>query len=164
MFSVTNNFPIPLQPHQKKILLIQFSPDSVGEFSDDIHLRMEKENELISQVIKVSGYSDPTVYLQTESIDPKNYKLQQNFPNPFNPTTTIKYELPKLSFITLKIYDILGNEIVTLVHDKKAAGTYDIKFDASNLSSGIYFYRFQVYPANGGAGLFVKTRKMILVR
>ena len=164
MFSVVSNFPIPLQPYQKKILQIRFSPDSIGEFSDEIHLRMEKEYEIISQVINVLGYSDPTVYLQAENIHPEDYKLRQNFPNPFNPTTTIKYELPELSITTLKVYDVLGNKITTLVNEEKPAGSYNVEFDGSELSSGIYFYKLQVYPTNAGAGIFNKIRKMILIK
>ena len=85
------------------------------------------------------------------------FQINQNYPNPFNPITTIKYQIPKLSFVTLKVYDILGNEIATLVNEEKTTGNYQIEFDASSLSSGIYFYRIQ-------SGDFVQTRKMVLLR
>ena len=81
----------------------------------------------------------------------------QNFPNPFNPITTIKYQIPKLSFVTLKVYDVLGKEIAILVNEEKSAGEYEIEFDGNNLTSGIYFYRLQ-------AGNFVETKKMVILK
>jgi S-formylglutathione hydrolase FrmB len=87
----------------------------------------------------------------------KEFHLAQNYPNPFNPTTTIRYQIPELSFITLKVYDVLGNEITTLVNEEKPIGIYEVELNANNLSSGVYFYRLQ-------AGSFVETRKMILMK
>ncbi len=86
-----------------------------------------------------------------------NFKLTQNYPNPFNPSTIIKYSIPKQSLVKLKIYDILGREVATLVNKEQQPGNYNIEFNASNLSSGIYFYLLQ-------AGSFVTTKKMILLR
>ena len=85
------------------------------------------------------------------------YSLEQNYPNPFNPSTTIKYQIPELSFVTIKVYDVLGNEITTLVNEEKPAGNFEVEFNASNLTSGIYFYRIQ-------AGDFVETKKMVLMK
>jgi hypothetical protein len=96
-----------------------------------------------------------------ESSEINDLQLYQNYPNPFNPSTTIKYQIPELSFVTLKIYDVLGNEIATLVNEEKPAGSYEINFNAANLSSGIYIYQLS---AAGEAGRFIKTRKMILLR
>ena len=88
---------------------------------------------------------------------PTKYYLSQNYPNPFNPSTLIKYQLPVSDNVTLKVYDVLGNEITTLVNEFKPAGSYSISFDASKLSSGIYFYRLQ-------AGNYVETKKMLLLK
>ncbi len=98
---------------------------------------------------------------------PHAFKLNFNYPNPFNPSTKISYSIPKQSIVTLKVYDQLGNEVSTLVSETKAAGIYEFEFsakggstsggDVSNLSSGVYFYRLQ-------AGNFVETKKMILLR
>ena len=88
---------------------------------------------------------------------PGEFVLEQNYPNPFNPNTVISYRLPVNSNVTLKVYDILGNEVVILVNEEKQPGVYEVEFDASNLSSGIYFYQLK---ADG----FVQTRKMILLR
>ena len=85
------------------------------------------------------------------------YVLFDSYPNPFNPTTTIKYQIPELSFVTIKVYDVLGNEIATLVNEEKPIGSYEVEFDASRLSSGIYFYQLK-------AGSFVETKKMVLMK
>ena len=88
---------------------------------------------------------------------PVKYNLYQNYPNPFNPTTSIKFDIPKTSNITLKIYDILGREVATLVNEEKTAGSYTITFNASKLASGIYFYRLT-------AGSFNQTKKLVLLK
>jgi outer membrane protein assembly factor BamB len=85
------------------------------------------------------------------------YELKQNFPNPFNPSTTINYHIPELSFVTLKVYDVLGNEVATLVSEEKHTGNYEVEFGGTGLPSGIYFYRIQ-------AGSFIETKKMVLMK
>ncbi|MBE0572306.1 MAG: T9SS type A sorting domain-containing protein [Ignavibacteriaceae bacterium] len=87
----------------------------------------------------------------------KTFTLQQNYPNPFNPATTIIYQLPTEGQVSLKIYDMLGNEVATLVNEMKTAGEYQVDFNAAALSSGIYFYRLQ-------AGNFVETKRMMLMK
>ena len=94
---------------------------------------------------------------EDESNIPKQLELFQNYPNPFNPSTVISYQLPVTSNVTLKIYDVLGNEFATLINGEKLAGNYQISFDASELVSGIYFYKLTV---NG----FSETKKMILMK
>jgi len=88
---------------------------------------------------------------------PENFSLSQNYPNPFNPSTTIRFELSESDIVTLKIFNILGEEISTLVNTELKAGKHEYQFNANNLSSGIYFYRIQ-------AGSFTETKKMILIR
>ncbi len=102
----------------------------------------------------------------TEKLNNPNYfKLYQNHPNPFNPTTTISYSLQEYSHVLLKIYDVLGNEIETLVNTKQTSGKYNITFVASNLSSGIYYYRLTVDGISLSKGKrFQKTKKMVLIR
>jgi carboxypeptidase T len=85
------------------------------------------------------------------------FSLEQNYPNPFNPTTNLKFRIPDFGLVTLKIFDVLGNEVATLINEEKPAGEYKIKFDASYLSSGIYFYELR-------AGSFVDMKKMILLK
>jgi hypothetical protein len=95
------------------------------------------------------------------STTPETFLLEQNYPNPFNPTTKIRYSIPNVGFglaqTVLKVYDVLGNEVATLVNEEKPAGSYEVTFDASNLSSGIYFYKIN-------AGSFSDTKKMILIK
>jgi photosystem II stability/assembly factor-like uncharacterized protein len=86
-----------------------------------------------------------------------HFYLQQNYPNPFNPTTTINYSIPKESLVTIKVYDLLGREIKTLVNEDRPAGKYSVNFNANNLSSGIYLYTIK-------AGSFVQTKKMVLLK
>jgi hypothetical protein len=94
---------------------------------------------------------------------PISFTLKQNYPNPFNPTTKIKYAISSvasgfsLSKVTLKIYDVLGNEVVMLVNEDQPAGNYEVSFDAKNLSSGIYFCKLQ-------AGSFNQSIKMTLLK
>ena len=95
---------------------------------------------------------------------PKEYALTQNYPNPFNPLTQINYQIPELSFVTLKVYDVLGNEITTLIDEEKSIGNYEVEFDATSLPSGIYFYRLQAVPIGRQAGSFTETKKMILIK
>jgi len=88
---------------------------------------------------------------------PKEFALYQNYPNPFNPVTKIRYDLPISGFATLKVYDILGKEVATLVNEQKNAGRYIVDFDGSNLSSGVYFFKYQV-------GGFIQTKRMMLIK
>jgi hypothetical protein len=87
---------------------------------------------------------------------PHQLSLDQNYPNPFNPSTTIRYELPKSSMVRLSVYNILAREVSVLVNERKNAGAYEVRFDASGLASGVYFYRMQV-------GNFVQTKKLVLL-
>ena len=95
------------------------------------------------------------VNLSTNS--PLDFQLFQNYPNPFNPTTSIKYTLGIKEFVSLKIYDILGNEVATLVNEEKPAGSYEINFNATGLSGGVYFYKLQ-------STSFTKVKKMLLIK
>ena len=105
--------------------------------------------------VKVFAYSS---VLPIKINEFKNhFQLKQNYPNPFNPSTTIKYSIPQESHVSLRIYDVLGREIVTLVNREQKAGYYEVDWNAVNNSSGVYFYKIQ-------AGDFVDTKKMILLR
>jgi uncharacterized membrane protein len=111
----------------------------------------------------------PITNVEAQKFSPKEFSLDQNYPNPFNPSTSIQYAVGNRQFVQLKVYDILGNEVATLVNEEKAPGTYEVEFNSHSdggqnlpagrqgLSSGVYFYRMQ-------AGDFVETKKMILLR
>jgi hypothetical protein len=88
---------------------------------------------------------------------PTRFALEQNYPNPFNPTTVINYQIPAASHVTLKVFDMLGMEVATLVNEQKASGNYEVEFDGSKLSSGVYYYRLQT-------GTFVDTKKFIILK
>ncbi|MCJ7554719.1 MAG: T9SS type A sorting domain-containing protein [Ignavibacteriaceae bacterium] len=105
---------------------------------------------------------------ETNSTIPLEYSLSQNYPNPFNPSTVISYQLPASGLVSLKVYDILGSEVATLVNEEKPAGRYEVEFKSTvgslpsgqaglQLASGVYFYRLQ-------SGSFVETKKMILIK
>ncbi|MCB0726910.1 MAG: T9SS type A sorting domain-containing protein, partial [Ignavibacteriae bacterium] len=88
---------------------------------------------------------------------PTEFSLNQNYPNPFNPTTNLEFGIPELGFVSLKIYDMLGKEVKTLINETKPAGRYRISFDGSDLASGVYYYKIQ-------AGDFVETKRMLLLK
>jgi hypothetical protein len=92
-----------------------------------------------------------------EEMIPTVFKLEQNFPNPFNPSTIIKFAVPERSIVLIRIYDILGSEIITLVNEEMEAGWYQKNFNAQSLASGVYLFRME-------AGNYVNTKKMVLLR
>ncbi|MCK7527794.1 MAG: T9SS type A sorting domain-containing protein [Ignavibacteriales bacterium] len=101
---------------------------------------------------------------QVADLTPAEFKLEQNYPNPFNPTTIISFTIPNVTLsevegsrVQLNVYDVLGNEIITLVDEYKPAGIYNVQFTMHNLTSGVYFYRLQ-------AGDFVESKKMMLIK
>jgi hypothetical protein len=97
------------------------------------------------------------VSIDDEIIKPSEFKLEQNYPNPFNPSTIIRYHIPQDGIVTLKVYDILGSEVATLVNEQKTSGRYEVNFDASRLASGVYIYKLQ-------AGSYIGSKKMLLVK
>ena len=111
----------------------------------------------------VIGYNFVTdvedAYTQVES-----YVLYQNYPNPFNPSTVIRYQLPTTSYVKLKVYDVLGREISTLLSEEQKSGMYEEKFNAARLPSGFYFYKLQAVPIDRQAGEFIEMKKMILLK
>jgi hypothetical protein len=116
---------------------------AAGIYAQDIN----PDGELGNSVVLVDGNIS----------NPASLVLNQNYPNPFNPTTSILFTVGKREFVSLKVYDVLGNEIATLVNEEKSPGQYQINFDASEITSGVYFYRLN-------AGTFTQTKKMILLR
>ncbi|HSW54358.1 MAG TPA: LamG-like jellyroll fold domain-containing protein [Ignavibacteriaceae bacterium] len=95
--------------------------------------------------------------VEDEQQIPREFALLQNYPNPFNPSTSIKYQVSSKSQVSLKVYDVLGNEVATLVNEERKAGSYEVEFDAAGLSSGVYFYQLK-------AGNYIETKKMILIK
>ena len=115
---------------------------------------------------KYKNFFDISTGIENEYLrNPIDFELFQNYPNPFNPSTKIKFTIPavetrhasSLQMVTLKVYDVLGNEIATLINEEKPAGEYEVEFNATGLPSGIYFYQIKV-------GLFIQTKKMVLIK
>lgn len=105
------------------------------------------------------------VGIKNISEEASDFQLYQNYPNPFNPITNLEFGISKLGFVTLKIYDMLGKEVATLIKAVLNPGTYKYNFDASGLSSGIYFYKLTVNGSNSnGVSYFTDTKKMILIK
>jgi hypothetical protein len=123
-------------------------------FTDTILIHSNSKSNNYSY-LEVEGVGYVAIeYLQTGV---KEYLLNQNYPNPFNPSTIINYSVAKQSFVTIKVFDLLGREVKTLIGEEKPAGKYSITFNAGNLSSGIYFYSIT-------AGSFYQTKKMVLLK
>lgn len=106
--------------------------------------------------LKTSG-AVTSIELNNLYTQPNEFTLDQNYPNPFNPSTSIQYRVSSISQVILKVYDVLGNEVATIVNEEKSAGSYEVKFDAAGLSSGMYFYKLQTDN-------FVETKKMLLLK
>lgn len=140
------------------VLKVSGYTDSLGSFTFD-------QTEIAGQLVKivVSGtnlypyVSDLMTGVSSNIEIPKSYDLSQNYPNPFNPSTTIKFAIPQSSLVTLKVYNILGKEVASLVNENMSAGNYEVDFNAAALSSGSYFYRIT-------AGDFTSVKKMLLVK
>ena len=121
------------------------------------YMNLDQAKALLENIL-INKFDEAT-YLEEEKnkIIPTGFALMQNYPNPFNPSTNIRYEISSAEFVSLKVYDVLGNKVATLINKEIAPGSYDVTFDASRLSSGIYFYTLQ-------AGSFGETKKMILMK
>jgi len=139
--------------------------DCSGIEAGEYYLRLTSSvNEAVG--LSLSDIQMDDVVLEKSKLNVKNfrgesipieYALEQNYPNPFNPTTTIRFQIPKDGMVTLKVYDILGAEVATLVNEEKVAGKYEVNFNAATLASGVYIYRLNVKE-------YVNVKKMVLLK
>ena len=136
------------------ISLLLITPNELGHFTADIILN---SNDPASLIKTIQVVIDVVTGVEEENSLPTVYSLYNNYPNPFNPATTIKYDIPEQSYVTIKIYNIVGEEVVTLLNEEQNAGRYQIQWNATQLASGVYFYRIQ-------AGQFSDTKKMIMMK
>ncbi len=120
------------------------------------YMNLSEAKEL-AEYIMTDKFEEVMPVENDEIVLPSEYGLSQNYPNPFNPSTKIKYSIPQSSHVLIKIFDVLGNEVLTLANSQKSVGNYEVTFNASSLPSGIYFYQLI-------AGNFVETKKMILIK
>jgi hypothetical protein len=138
----------------------KLAPDSSGQITVHFEVSAEAKSGMTG-TIEVQLLSGETVILQKsfklQVSVPHRYELSQNFPNPFNPATTIQYQLPADGFVSLKVFDILGREVTTLVHEEQKADYHKATFDAGGLASGTYFYRLQ-------AGTFTSVRRLLILK
>jgi hypothetical protein len=147
-----------------RILLLQHTID--GNFPGAASVQAADVNgdsliDVISSGLTANSIAwwnnDGIVGINDQTNLPCKLQLVQNYPNPFNPSTTILYQIPERNFVTLKIYDVLGNEIATLVDEEKPAGEYEVEFIAGGLTSGIYFYQMK-------ADSYSSTKKILLLK
>ena len=134
--------------------------DNTGAISKDgrLYLGVHNVSLVTNQTKTLIAIKDTgTVSVEENKIIIKDYSLLQNYPNPFNPTTTISYQIKERGLVQLKVYNLLGKEIVTIVKQEQAQGNYSVKFDGSNLPSGVYVYSLRVNEFNG-------NKKMILLK
>ena len=150
----------------------QFENSNITLEANSSHQIVPDWSDLQNQPVQIyidlgnDGTIDDTITIKNQitGIDdegtlgiPDEYNLAQNYPNPFNPVTKIRYSLPHLSYVSLIVYNILGQEVITLVNEQQPAGIYEVRLDATGLPSGIYFYKLQ-------AGKFGETKKMVLMK
>jgi len=142
--------------------LWNFNIQGVNHWSIGLFINIDNAGSAIigssrGEGIMLTKYSNVTSIRQISSEVPESYTLEQNYPNPFNPSTVVNYELRVTGHVSFKVFDISGKEVAALVNEKQNAGTYSVTFNASNLSSGTYFYRLTT-------GEFSETKKMILTK
>ena len=124
------------------------SPDRTNIWADDnVTLIHQGKYEALDSLLPV----------EDERLVVNSFNLFNNYPNPFNPSTVIRYELPENSNVTITVFDVIGNEVATLVNELKPAGSYEVNFNGRNLSSGVYYYRLK-------AGSFIETKKFVLIK
>ena len=162
-FSSSVLLPVTIEPNDSTIFDITFYPAIESDFEGKINIYCDHG----AKTVVLIGTGTSTVNVNSPYVLNKHYNLSHNYPNPFNPTTKLKYQIPILNFVTIKVYDVLGNEIATLVNEEKSEGEYEVEFsaiggsasggDAWNLTSGIYFYQLR-------AGNFAETKKMIILK
>lgn len=133
-------------------------------YADTLNCRISASASVVSQLVSSDGktvgdprWGSPLTAVKVSEMTPNVFALEQNFPNPFNPSTTIKYQVPAAGLVTLTVYNVVGQQVATLVNQVQEAAAYETSFDASHLSSGLYFYTLR-------SGSFVSTKKMMLLK
>lgn len=142
---------------------INTAEDKEAEFEFDVRYNSTiTKNDTVEFLITDNQTIRVTKQFIFTYTQPKEFRLEQNFPNPFNPATEIRYTIPsnvkrEMSNVVLKVYDVLGNEVATMVNEEKPAGYYEVEFNASNIASGVYIYRLST-------GSFNATKKLMVLK
>ena len=160
-FIVDNHVPFSIHPSEEIPLKIKYKPLTDKIDNDILYIKSEKTGERIAEAVNLAGGIVLSVKNKNQVLE---YELSQNYPNPFNPVTTISYSIPKTSFVTLKVYDVLGREAAVLVNQEKPAGKYKTQFNGNGLASGIYFYKLTASPVDGLSSKFSQVKKIILLK
>lgn len=155
-FYATNNFPVTLPPNDQGTIQMKFQPKFTGYYLDTLNIRSDSDTSVINTQVIVIGSGVTISSAHTEEGN-FSYQLKQNFPNPFNPSTTIKFNLPAAEIVKLNVYNVLGQKVKTLVNGFKDAGIHKIEFNAEQLPGGIYIYQIIT-------GRFSESKKMILIK
>ncbi|MCX6151700.1 MAG: T9SS type A sorting domain-containing protein [Ignavibacteriales bacterium] len=158
-FILENRFPLTISPSTAVLLNVKWNAVQSGYISDTLFIYHNDSTKSNPIKIKITGRGALPTTVEQNLTKPEVFGLSQNYPNPFNPETKIKFAIAKEAFVTLKVYNILGKELTTLINEVKSAGYYTFNFNAAKYlqESGIYFYRLQ-------AGAFTETKKLILLK
>ena len=132
------------------------SEKALFTFTTEGSANSDEEGTITFNISTTTGQSWQKI-IKVQPVLPDKFELLQNYPNPFNPATSIKFSLPKDNFVTLKVFNILGEIVKLLVNEEQKAGIHNVEFDASNLSSGVYFYKLE-------AGNFTSIKKMMFIK
>lgn len=163
-FSILNALPISIPPHDSITLVIIFKPEVEGYYHDKLNIRFVTDTLLLGKQVNLVGETT-LVSVEDKTEAPLQFSLSQNYPNPFNSSTKISWELQRSSYLTLKVFDVLGNEVATLINEFRPAGKYDVDFNAALLPSGVYFYQLKAINSElSTAQDFLSTKKMILLK
>jgi hypothetical protein len=139
-----------------KAIVMGFGFEAIGTFSSRLEVMR-----------KIIGYFDGSIVVAVREDEvpqlPSNFRLEQNYPNPFNAETDLRLEIGDLSFVTVKIYDVLGREVITLLNDVKQAGKYSLSWDAEGMASGVYYARM-ISRSQTGIIRYFETKKLILMK
>ena len=138
--------------------------DPNGEWIIEIHDDFSGDQGTLKAWCLTIYYEESSGIVNNQNYSMNGFSLSQNYPNPFNPTTSIKFTIPKSGLVTLKVYDVFGKEVITLVNEIKSTGEHSIDFNAVNLASGVYFYRIAIHSDKNDAGSFVDVKKMLLIK
>ncbi len=167
VFYINEIFPVEIPPHGKSYIEINFVPLTDGQFSDVLNIRSVSESTLVNRQLIVKGKGTNVSSTAGDNYSSINFKLFQNYPNPFNPSTRISWQIAQKSFVTIKVFDVLGNEVLTLVKKVLPAGRYEKRFDPESYSvkntSGVYFYSIKAVNKETGR-VFSKSKKMIYLK
>ena len=161
-FNITDTFPLTITANSNLNLTLKFSSSTSNEITDTLYIITKTDEQMIALPIIVIGNSDIVTSVENGTF-PKDFILNQNYPNPFNPSTKISYFLPQKSRVILKIYNVLGEEIITLLNKIQNNGNHEATWKSKNNASGIYFYTIEVKSLDGNS--YIKeTKKMLLLK